>query len=454
MDETSLRGQLERAISAEPPLGNLVGNSLRAGRRIRRRRRTGAAALGAAVVTAVAVTVTVAVPTGTSGTHHKVSEPQRPQPPPVVQPPVEARTAYVPVGTDTVVPISLATNTAGPPIKVPVGSPGALSISAAATPDGRTVYEVGLVAGGEAVTPIDAVTKKAGPAIIYHGDVETIAIDPTGETAYLSGSAGVVPIRVATNVAGKNSNLAPENLRIPAFSSRTVAFTRDGKRMYVLNPGGNGDPASNQAPNLVPIRTATNTALPPITLPAHLGGQPFDVALTPTGKTAYVIYDVQPGPPYSNSVIPIDLATNTALAPIALPAPGAASGLVIAPDGGTVYVESAGGVTPIKTATNQAEAPIDLPKSAGYAYSIAMTPDGKMIYVLTPRGVVPIRTASRTVLPMIKIPNQSNALAISPNGRTIYVDTFTGVVPISTATNTAGRLINVGGTPGDIAFGR
>jgi DNA-binding beta-propeller fold protein YncE len=450
MDETSLRTQLEVAVSDEPPLGHLVSNSVRAGRRIRRRR----LAAGAASLSAAAIVVVSLVPALTAGTGHRASLSR----PAAAQFPSPARTAYVDLGSGTV-PISLATNVAGTPIKVPGGGDGGgLNVtSAAATPNGRAIYEIGTGQdGGAVVTAIDTATNTAGPTITLPNFQPTdIAIAPNGKTAYVGGEQDIVPINLATNTAGKP-------IRIPT-RSWTMAFTPDGKTLYVLNPFER---------SVTPISTATNTALAPIklTVPKAELGYLSDIAITPNGKTAYVLYGVQGGRPYANWVIPIDLASNTALGPIEIQTPGLASGLVIAHGGQTVYVLSTRAVTPIDTATNQAEAAISLPANAGNAYSIALAPNGKMMYALSPRGVVPIRTASRTVLPMIKVPQIEpiTELAIAPNGKTIYVGTSTrrsrqggltldsggGVVPISTATNTAGPVINLGSPPAAVTFGR
>jgi len=66
---------------------------------------------------------------------------------------------------------------------------------------------------------------------------------------------------------------------------------------YVVNSGSG---------TVTPIRTATNTALPPITT----GDNSDTIAITPDGKTAYVAnFD-------SGTVTPIRTATNTALPPI------------------------------------------------------------------------------------------------------------------------------------------
>jgi DNA-binding beta-propeller fold protein YncE len=117
---------------------------------------------------------------------------------------------------------------------------------------------------------------------------------------------------------------------------------------------------------VTPIRIATNTALPPI----KVAGQPFAIAITPDGKTAYVVDQVR------GTVTPIQTATNTAL-------------------------------PPIKT-------------SPGHLYkgalAIAITPDGKTAYVADRfRGtVIPIQTATSTALPPAKVGDGPAAIAITP----------------------------------------
>jgi DNA-binding beta-propeller fold protein YncE len=438
VDETSLRVQLERALSDEPPLGNVVRNSVRAGRKLRRRRRTGVVAVSAAAVAAV-----VAVPTVILGAG---------KPAPAAAPPA-ARTAYV-TGNDTVVPVSLATNSVGESITVPVVGIITAAATAAATPDGRTVYQLGMTNGYSVadgvVTPIDTATNAAGPGIPLPSVPLGIAIEPNGTTAYVATDGGVYPISLATRTVGKL-------IRISA-STRTMAFTPNGQTLYVVAPipdlGPHGRPVYRTGV-VVPIRTATNTALAPITLPKHTGGFLFDIAITPNGETAYVVAGAG-GKAYSSSVIPIDTATNTTLAPIRLKAWGEALSVVISPSGGTAYVLTPRAVTPINTTTNKAGPPIYLPDSIGYASDIALTPNGRTIYVLASRGVIPIRTAGRRVLPMIIVPRLQpfTDAYITPDGNTVYVDTATGVVPISTATNEAGGVVNIGAPGATVVFAR
>ena len=77
----------------------------------------------------------------------------------------------------------------------------------------------------------------------------------------------MTPIRTATNTAG-----APIPVGTGPFD---IAITPNGKTAYVLNSAGD---------TVTPIRTATNTAGPPI----PVGNEPFGIAITPNGKTAYV----------------------------------------------------------------------------------------------------------------------------------------------------------------------
>jgi DNA-binding beta-propeller fold protein YncE len=431
MDENALRELLDRVIDSEPPIGSLARNSLHAGIMRRRRRRAASAAMLSAV--AVVLVGTVPALTGAFNTRpagHRDSK----------------ATAYVATVGDIVIPVNLATNRAGRPVKVP-----AVPTMVAATPDGRTVYV--LCQTGQ-VTPISTATNKAGQPISLPGHTPPygIAFTPNSKTAYVAVPTGVIPIDTATS-----SPLKP--IDMPVSVEPAIAITPDGRTAYEVTdvelPG--------RVRMVTPINTATNTALKPIKLQVSSKAPDFlnSIAITPNGKTAYIVDGVQEGKPYSNSVSPIRTATNTALKPIKLRASGLADGIVITPDSRTAYVLSSRAVTPINTATNTALKPINLPASVGYAYLLAITPDGKTIYVLSPTAVTPIRTATNTTLAPIRIKglNRFGALAITPDGTTVYVGARNGIVPIDTATGTVGHYIDLSanarpGRPFSIAFTR
>jgi hypothetical protein len=121
---------------------------------------------------------------------------------------------------------------------------------------------------------------------------------------------------------------------------------------------------------LTPVNTATNTAGKPI----KVAEVPNAIAITPDGRTAYVVSNPGFGGKGSNAVMPISTATNTPGRPI--PVGNGAFGIAITPDGKTAYVADSGydrghTVTPISTATNTAGKLIQVGKGPG---PIAITP--------------------------------------------------------------------------------
>ena len=85
------------------------------------------------------------------------------------------RTAYVAnVASDTVTPITTATNTAGKPIKV--GGTGRSPEGIAITPDGKTAYILAMFAG--TVTPIATATGTPGTPINAGRVPRAMAITP------------------------------------------------------------------------------------------------------------------------------------------------------------------------------------------------------------------------------------------------------------------------------------
>jgi len=213
-----------------------------------------------------------------------------------------------------------------------------------------------------------------------------------------------------------------------------VAITPDGATAYVAVPG---------AGDVVPVDTATNAPGTPI----PVGSQPRTIGIAPDGRTAYV---ANLG---SDTVTPIDMATDTAGTPIAVGV--SPHGVAIAPDGARVYVADldSGAVSVIATATNTVVATIP---AGVLPYTLAVTPDGATVYVtdLAGNDVTPIDAATDTAGTPIAVGHPTYGIAISPDGATAYVSQRdTGhVVPIDTATNTAGAPIAIGTGPEGLAI--
>ena len=203
---------------------------------------------------AVAV-VGVLVPVGIKAAGHAPGPAARHRPP-------AAPTVYVaypnpnPSKLGTIIPIRVATNKPGKPIRLPFNG------EIASTLDGRTLY----VATGTAVIPIKTATNKPGKPI-HLGSSRALSIDmnPNGKTAYVTGIfPGVItPIRVATNKPGK-----PIHVSIGVFPA-VLAFTPDGKTAYISTTGG----------TVTPVDTATNTPGKPIRPVSS--GYPREIVITP-----------------------------------------------------------------------------------------------------------------------------------------------------------------------------
>ena len=291
---------------------------------------------------------------------------------------------------------------------------------------------------GGTVTPIDTATNTALKPITVPPGVTAIAITPNRKTVYVSSGKSegassictgppvpantVTPISTATNKPGKPIYVGS--------GPGAIAVTPNGRTAYVLTARG-----------VVPIRTATGKPGKPITGTAGASV----TAITPDGATAYVVNGV------SGTVTPIRTATNTALPAIKFGtiAHSYRVAIGITPDGATAYVLTAKGVVPIWTATNTK---LKVITGTGGAFAIAITPDGKTAYVLTSAGVVPIRTATNTKLKVITGTGGASAIAITPNGSTAYVTGAptsaagyfrTTVTAIRAATNTIRKVITI-----------
>ena len=190
-------------------------------------------------------------------------------------------------------------------------------------------------------------------------------------------------------------------------------------------------------------------AVPTITAgtPIIVGSGPAAIAITPDGKTAYVVNGT------AGTVTPIDTATNKPGPAIVVGREPAA--IAITPNGKTAYVvnTTSGTVTPITTATGTAGPPITVGK---YPMSIAITPNGKTAYVANYGSgtVTAISTATDRATAQIEVGKMPQAVLVSPDGKTAYVANFgsNSVSPIDTATNKAAPAIAVGSEPYALAI--
>ncbi len=131
----------------------------------------------------------------------------------------DSKTAYVasdgnpPNVAPSVTPISTATGTPGVPISVGVsgrGSANYAQIQLAITPDGKTVYLDKWLSGSDTVLPISTATNTAGklihigaaPVTSWFSPQSYIVFTRDGKTAYVAGLHSVTPVSTATSTAG------------------------------------------------------------------------------------------------------------------------------------------------------------------------------------------------------------------------------------------------------------
>ncbi len=254
---------------------------------------------------------------------------------------------------------------------------------------------------------------------------------------------GVVPVDVATAAPGTPADLTNADLNVASLP-QAVAITPDGKTAYVLS----------NANQVYPYDLATGSFEAPITLPVPAGSSSDNlvaIAITPDGSAAYVAE-------YSAGVIiPIDLATNQPGTPITLGsdqgAPVASpGGVAVSPDGSTLWVNADGNsddvLVPINLATGSAGAPVVLTSYPG-AEGVAITPDGKTAYAVNyQNGVIPVTLATRSAGGAISLGSSNpEGIAISPDGSTAWVTESAGgtgagaVVPIAVPGGTVGTTI-------------
>jgi DNA-binding beta-propeller fold protein YncE len=190
------------------------------------------------------------------------------------------------------------------------------------------------------------------------------------------------------------------------------------------------------APNYQFVYAASTDGVTPIgtdfDAPGKLIAVPGGVAgmvITPDGKTLYVTTDTTSAT--VNTIIPVNTLTHRAERPITFaPGPGShPSALVITPDGKTVYTASAlGTVTPISTITNRPCRPIPFgPKDPDGTAHLAISPDGKTLYAFvsdpgrTLTTVTPISTATDKAGKPVPVGQGPQAIVFAPDGKTAYV---------------------------------
>ncbi len=326
----------------------------------------------------------------------------------------------------------------------------------AINPDGTTAYLCN--SGNSTVDIVDIATNNIITTITDTNSLinnpQAIAITPDGQTAYVCNNNDNGGNIVIINLYYRTVTGVVSNPQTAIFNGlAAIAITPDGHTAYVCS-------GSNQTVFIVDINPANvgatyNTVIGTVTDSPQTFYQPYAIAITPDGNTAYVCNKI--GENGSGSVSIIDTNSNnsgtynTVIGTVTDSAPStfnSPQAIAITPNGNTAYVcnydnssvsiidtNSTSGTynTVIGTITDQDPATFSGP------YAIAITPNGNIAYVCNVDGnsVSIIDTnpnnsgTYNTVIGTITDPDPSTfngpvAIAITPNGNIAYVCNVNG----------------------------
>jgi YVTN family beta-propeller protein len=224
-----------------------------------------------------------------------------------------------------------------------------------------------------------------------------------------SGTVSTIDVKTRT----KN----PDDIAVGA-NPKGVAVTPDGKTAFVTKgglPSGEVDPATGSLLSFIDVRTRTKDPKD-----ITVGLDPWVVAFTPDGKTAFVTNN------QGGSVSTIDVTTRTkdpsdiivGSVPAGVTFGSIPIGVGVTPDGKTAFVANAfgGSVSTIDVKT-RTKNPDDIAVGPN-AFGLALTPDGKTAFVTQGPGGdsvstidVKTKTKNPTDIPVGAYPN---GVAVTP----------------------------------------
>jgi YVTN family beta-propeller protein len=258
------------------------------------------------------------------------------------------RAFVVNFGGDSVTVIETATRT--PVATVPLPSNGE---RVAVSPDGKTAYVTS--ESNEHVFEIDTETATEVGSITVGPDASALAFTPSGKQAYVG--VGPEDVQVVETATGK---LVGGPIEVGGFAE-AIAFTPGGETAYVA-AGGEVD--------------VIDTALGKVVAEVPIGAEVSGLAVSPDGKRLYV------ASPSEETVTVIETATSKIVGtPIAIV--GKPEEIAITPSGATAYVADGTHVTPINLATGKTATQISAPG----VFHLVVAPDQSPTAVFTPPSV-------------------------------------------------------------------
>lgn len=228
--------------------------------------------------------------------------------------------------------------------------------------------------------------------------------------------------------------------------AEALAVNPQRTRVYVTSPVT----GARDAISVVDVTTFTE--IQRITIPGLNGSGTAGVVVSPDGNTVYVVGR-------NGTVAVINALTNTVTRVITVTTTGGIAGLAINPTGTRLYVPYSDQIAVIDTATGVVLQSVQIPPGTGFfrgtiqqLWNIAVSPNGTKAYVLVSgAGVAVLDLATNTVSRIIELVPQGvlnvNSIAVNPAGTRVYVagqnfvDNRQFVVEIDTVTDTVLRVV-------------
>jgi DNA-binding beta-propeller fold protein YncE len=277
-------------------------------------------------------------------------------------------------------------------------------------------------------------------SISLKGDVNSLALSPSGKYAYVVGvnQGTISEVNVATRSVSK--------IQVRAYADVTdVAVSPNGKELYVTSNGSN---SAGWRRTVYVLNEADHQIMGTI----NVGSSSTFVAFSPNGRIAYVGAN-DSSYRSDKALLSIDVATRRVVSSTSI---GAGAQMIeVNPNGKYVYVASDStsgteGDTPseiqiIDTTKDRVIATLG-PKDS-QACGLALNPKGSFLYASfcsydgTTVNSIPamevINTSTNSISSSIPIPGGSRGIVVSPNGQLVYsaLDTSNGLEVINTSTN-------------------
>src|SRR5664279_2053162 len=262
------------------------------------------------------------------------------------------------------------------------------------------------------------------------------SLAPPGPVGYVACPTAVTPVELTTHTAE-----APIPLPVtgtPPLGDFAITTSPDGRWAYVVTTSGvprPSAPATGASTSTTGASTSTT-------------GSPNSATSSSTAPTVGAAAGSRASAGGVHGVVvPIDLVTQRALAPIVIPGQGATHAVVLMHNDRTILAASGSTIVPVDAVTHAIGTPLDL--GAGRTiFGLALDPVNTTLYALVPGGVVPVDTADAsagTLIPTglaVSSVYAPHGIAITGDGSTVYVvgqggvDFGGRVLPIATTTGT------------------